>query len=209
MSENQAEQPQLPLFDSEKVLVIYVLGGPGVGKGTHCKRLAADFNFAYFSVGDLLRAEQNRPGTTQREVIDRCMLEGKIVPAEIAVTLMKRRMIKEASKGKKMFLIDGFPRNMEQVHLFEKEVYKNGRMLFFECSPDVMLKRVLNRGKTSQRIDDNEEAFWKRWNGYLDSTVAVLNFFQERKQVVTINCEGPLDAGYPQVKHAAEVSIRL
>lgn len=44
------------------------------------------------------------------------------MPAEIAVTLMKRRMIKEASKGKKMFLIDGFPRNMEQVHLFEKEV---------------------------------------------------------------------------------------
>lgn len=64
-------------------------------------------------------------------------------------------------------------------------------MLFFECSPDVMLKRVLNRGKTSQRIDDNEEAFWKRWNGYLDSTVPVLNFFQERKQVVTVCSTSP------------------
>lgn len=97
-------------------------GGPGVGKGTQCKRLAADFDFAHFSVGDLLRAEQNRSGTTLRGVIDRCMREGKIVPAEIAVTLMKRKMIREAANGKKMFLIDGFPRNMEQVRLFEKEV---------------------------------------------------------------------------------------
>lgn len=59
-------------------------------------------------------------------------------------------------------------------------------MMFFDCSPQVMLQRVLNRGKTSQRIDDNEESFWKRWNGYLDTTMPVLELFRGRNQVVTV-----------------------
>lgn len=77
------EDPQVvkptPTFNPKEVTVLYVLGGPGAGKGTQCANLVRDFGFVHLSAGDLLRAEQERPGSQFGELIKTYIREGKIV----------------------------------------------------------------------------------------------------------------------------------
>jgi len=119
-----------PVFDSEKVTVIYVLGGPGAGKGTQCGRLVEDFNFSHLSAGDLLRAEQHREGSQYGDLIRTCIREGNIVPQEVTIKLLEMAMARELearsgpgwTDGRGRFLIDGFPRKMDQALTFEETV---------------------------------------------------------------------------------------
>lgn len=68
-----------PAFSPKDVLVVFVLGGPGAGKGTQCANLVPDFGFVHLSAGDLLREERNREGSEFSELIETCIREGKIV----------------------------------------------------------------------------------------------------------------------------------
>ena len=68
-----------PTFSPEDVLVVFVLGGPGAGKGTQCANLVPDFGFVHLSAGDLLREERNREGSEFGELIETYIREGKIV----------------------------------------------------------------------------------------------------------------------------------
>lgn len=86
--------------------VVFVLGGPGSGKGTNCERIVKDFGYVHLSAGDLLRAER-ASGSELAEMINTYIKEGKIVPAEVTVRLLKAAMEKCETKK---FLIDGFPR---------------------------------------------------------------------------------------------------
>jgi UMP-CMP kinase len=98
-----------PLWDADKVTVIFVLGGPGAGKGTQCQKLVSDYGFKHLSAGDLLREEQDRPGSEFGEMIKSYIKEGTIVPMEVTIQLlenaMKTSMAGENKKG--LFLIDG------------------------------------------------------------------------------------------------------
>ncbi len=118
-----------PAFSPEDVQVIFVLGGPGSGKGTQCQYLVEHYGFVHLSAGDLLRAEQDRPGSEFGELIKRCIKEGNIVPMEVTIVLLENAMREamtkslekeEGGKGKKAdgeegkekklkgkFLIDG------------------------------------------------------------------------------------------------------
>lgn len=134
-------------FDQDKVTVIFVLGGPGAGKGTQCERLVKDYGFVHLSAGDLLRAEQNRTGSQYGDLIKSYIKEGKIVPSEITIALLENAMKaalkvegngkvesdgveysvgeKHESKwkdGKGRFLVDGFPREMGQAVKFDESV---------------------------------------------------------------------------------------
>ena len=81
-----------PAYDSALVTVIYVLGGPGAGKGTQCARLVEDQDFVHLSAGDLLRAEQNREGSEKGAMIKDYIKEGKIVPMEVTIGLLQDAM---------------------------------------------------------------------------------------------------------------------
>lgn len=106
-------------FDSNDVSVIFVLGGPGSGKGTQCAKLVTDYHFEHLSAGDLLRAEQAREGSKYGQLIADYIKAGEIVPQEITLALLEQAM--RESKASK-FLIDGFPRKMDQALKFEDEV---------------------------------------------------------------------------------------
>lgn len=95
-------------FDPAEVTVLFVLGGPGAGKGTQCSNLVRDYTFKHLSAGDLLREEQQRPGSEFGEMIKEYIREGKIVPMEVTIQLLENAM-KAAMKeeNKKKFLIDG------------------------------------------------------------------------------------------------------
>jgi UMP-CMP kinase len=98
-----------PLWSTDKVTVIFVLGGPGAGKGTQCQKLVADYGFKHLSAGDLLREEQDRPGSEFGEMIKTYIKEGTIVPMEVTVQLLENAMKSsiEGGNAKGLFLIDG------------------------------------------------------------------------------------------------------
>lgn len=94
--------------------VVFVLGGPGSGKGTQSSLIQKKFRFKHLSAGELLREEKKRPSSEYGSTIEKIILEGKIVPSFITTSLLKAA-IKESQKEYQYFLIDGFPRNKENL----------------------------------------------------------------------------------------------
>lgn len=108
LSKLPAPDRSTPIFSPEEATVIYVLGGPGSGKGTQCEKLVRDYGFKHLSAGDLLREEQDRPGSEFGELIKSYIKEGQIVPMEVTVQLLENAMRAAIDEeGKHMFLIDG------------------------------------------------------------------------------------------------------
>src|SRR6186713_3011939 len=81
-----------PAFSPDDVTVLFVLGGPGAGKGTQCANLVRDYGFKHLSAGDLLREEQNRPGSEFGEMIKDYIKQGTIVPMEVTIKLLENAM---------------------------------------------------------------------------------------------------------------------
>ena len=97
-----------PTFSPDKTTVVFVLGGPGAGKGTQCAKLVHDYGFTHLSAGDLLRAEQDREGSEFGDLIKQHIKNGTIVPMEVTVQLLENAIM-DRNKGSGRFLIDGAP----------------------------------------------------------------------------------------------------
>ncbi|QEL59903.1 uridylate kinase [Candidozyma auris] len=124
----------------------YVLTALGLlRKGTQCAKLVKDKGFVHLSAGDLLRAEQVREGSSDGALIAKCIKEGTIVPQEVTVRLLRNAVSENVKKGNFKFLVDGFPRKMDQALTFEEQIVKSSFTLFFECPEQVMLNRLLER----------------------------------------------------------------
>ena len=93
--------------------MFFVLGLPGAGKGTQCARLVEEYGFVHLSAGDLLRKER-QSGSENADMINKICLAGKIVPSTITCGLLKKAM-QDAGWDSKKFLIDGYPRNDDNV----------------------------------------------------------------------------------------------
>ncbi|KAL9126065.1 MAG: hypothetical protein Q9217_004823 [Psora testacea] len=181
--------------------VIYVLGGPGAGKGTQCANLVRDYGFTHLSAGDLLRAEQDRAGSEFGQMIKDHIMEGIIVPMEVTVQLLENA-IRDVRGGQGRFLIDGFPRKMDQALKFEESVCPSKFTLFFDCPEGVMTERLLNRGKTSGRADDNEDSIKKRFRTFLETSMPVVEYFEKKGKVVKVVATKKPDEVYEDVKKA-------
>ncbi|XP_003389193.1 PREDICTED: UMP-CMP kinase-like [Amphimedon queenslandica] len=163
-----------------KPLVIFVLGGPGAGKGTQCSKIVEKYGFVHLSAGELLR-EARASDSEVGQLITSCMKEGKIVPVAITIDLLKKAM--ESSAGNNKFLIDGFPRNRDNLTGWECEM--NDRVdfrfvLFFDCPETTCMERALKRGQESGRVDDNIESFKKRYKTYISDTMDIVNYYDEK-----------------------------
>ncbi|CAH7687336.1 hypothetical protein PPACK8108_LOCUS22110 [Phakopsora pachyrhizi] len=125
------------IFNEDEVKVIFVLGGPGAGKG------------------DLLRREQDDPNSKVGTMIREYIREGRIVPMDKEISSSLK--INDQGRSSNRFLIDGFPRKLDQAIKFDNE--------------DELLSRLMERGKTSGREDDNEESIKKRFSDQGKSTL--------------------------------------
>lgn len=150
-----------------------------------------------FVAGDLLRAERNRPGSQVGELINSYIKEGKIVPMEITISLLEQAM-KES--GASRFLIDGFPRKMDQAEKFEETVVLSKMVLFFDCPEEVMEKRLLKRGETSGRVDDNLESIRKRFQTFVEQSFPVVEHYDKLGKVKKVSCLETPDAVYAKVR---------
>lgn len=155
--------------------VIFVLGGPGSGKGTQCARLATEFGYAQVGMGELLRAEA-ASGTERGLLIADTMKRGAIVPAEITMKLLRDALRISAPA----VLLDGFPRTLAQAELFESSVAPCRFALYFHCDADEMKRRLLTRGETSGRDDDNARVINMRFDTYNRQTMPVVHYYRER-----------------------------
>lgn len=169
--------------------IFFVLGGPGSGKGTQCTRLVERFGFDHFSAGDLLRAEV-KSGSDQGEMIDNMIKEGKIVPGHITIGLLRKAIEGSTASG---ILIDGFPRQLDQAGAFEKDVSDFEFVLFFDCSEEEMERRLLERGKTSGRTDDNMESIRKRFKTFVDTSMPVISYYEAKGKVHRIDANKSID----------------
>lgn len=181
-----ADNPMPPVSGKR---IYFVLGGPGSGKGTQCERLVEHFGFDHFSAGDLLRAEV-KSGSEQGEMIDGMIKEGKIVPGHITIALLKKAIEGSNASG---ILIDGFPRQLDQAGAFEKDVSDFEFVLFFDCSEEEMEQRLLERGKTSGRNDDNIESIRKRFKTFLETSMPVVSYYEAKGKVHRINANKSID----------------
>ena len=179
---------------SEESTVIFVLGGPGSGKGTQCAKIVDSFGYVHFSAGDLLR-QFVRSGTKEGNECAEMMQQGKIVPSSVTVNLLKTAM-KESGQSK--FLIDGFPRNLENRDTFLSVVGHDCTfVLFFDCPEDVLEKRLL--GRAEGRADDNIETIKKRFKTYQDQTMPVIEHYDKKGMVKHVKTDVSIEEVFEKV----------
>lgn len=170
--------------------VVFVLGAPGAGKGTQCSFITKEFDFVHLSAGDLLREERQRPNSKYGELIEEYIRNGEIVPVEVTCSLIHKAMI---DSGKARFLIDGFPRNKDNLDGWNRVMSEKTKLLFvlfFECSKELCTERCLGRGAAgSGRSDDNLESLKKRFDTYLNHTMPIIEHYDKQNLVYRINAE--------------------
>jgi UMP-CMP kinase len=193
-------------MSSARPRVVFVLGGPGAGKGTQCSNIVRDFGWIHLSAGDLLREARTR-GDETGQMIDRYIKEGMIVPVEVTVGLLKRAMEHSVSLASSAsmpsFLIDGFPRDEQNLTGWTSVMGDYATVefvLFFDCPESVMESRLLKRGETSGRTDDNLESIKKRFRTYIESTMPIIQHYEKQGKVRKIDSTASVEAVYDQVK---------
>ena len=168
--------------------VIFVLGGPGSGKGTQCAKLVERYGAAHYSAGDLLRAEVVSK-SPDGQMIDRMIKEGQIVPAQVTIDLLKKAV--KARPGP--YLIDGFPRSVDNLEFWEAQCGACALTLFYDLSEEVMQARLLERGKTSGRTDDNLATIKKRFETFEGQSKPVVKLLDAKGLVATIDASASPD----------------
>lgn len=175
------EIDKAPLREA-KLPIIWVLGGPGSGKGTQCDKIVSKYGFTHLSSGDLLRAEV-QSGSTRGKQLTEIMEKGELVPMFVVLDLLAEAMLANL-QGSKGFLIDGYPREVAQGQEFEKEIAPCTQILYFEVSDATMTERLLNRGKSSGRVDDNEETIKKRLNTFHQHSKPVIDSYKAKCAII-------------------------
>lgn len=102
--------------------IIFVIGGPGAGKGTQCRLAAEQFGLEHISVGDLLRAEERSPESPFKEFISSSFHHSVVVPAALTMLLLDGKLERAKAQNKTGILLDGFPRSEEQLQTFREQV---------------------------------------------------------------------------------------
>ncbi|XP_023930387.1 adenylate kinase isoenzyme 5 isoform X1 [Lingula anatina] len=175
----------------KKCKVFFVVGGPGSGKGTQCEKIVQKYGFTHLSTGDILR-DTVKSGSPMGKQLNQMMESGQLVPLETVLDLLKEQMVKKASSTKG-FLIDGYPRELDQGIKFENEIKEVECVVYFEVSEKVMKERLMHRAKTSGRVDDNEETIAKRLKTFKECTTPVIKYYEEKKKAAKVNAEGSID----------------
>lgn len=173
--------------------IIWIMGGPGSGKGTQCDRICVKYGYTHMSSGDLLRNEV-LSGTPRGRQLYALMADGKPVPNEYVNDLLAETMVKKAaSKG---FLIDGFPMDSEQADSFISDIGSPTAVILFEANDTILQERL----KSRNNFDDTEESILKRIDSYNQKTKPVADKFKAN----IVSAERTADEIFPDVEAIME-----
>jgi adenylate kinase len=187
------------------MLNIALFGPPGAGKGTQSEFLTKKYNLFYISTGDLLRkeiAQETRLGLEAQSII----ASGGLVSDEIIVQIIEKTITDHP--GENGFLFDGFPRTYIQAYILEGLMLKLHTtltcLISLKVSEEESVARLLQRGRTSGRTDDNEQIIRNRLREYDEKTLPVLTFYKDKG--ICVDVDG--SAGIDEVTHSIEGIIR-
>jgi adenylate kinase len=174
---------------------LILFGPPGSGKGTQSERLIAKYGLKHLSTGDLLRTEIAGQ-TPLGMAVKNLMAEGKLVPDEIVIEMIDAAI--ENNPHVNGFLFDGFPRTTAQAEALDKLLAQKGTeisiVLALQVTQEELIQRLLNRGRTSDRIDDvNEDIIAARIAEYEKKTAAVAEHYKDFGKVEFVKGEGNID----------------
>ena len=182
---------------------LILFGPPGAGKGTQSEKLIASKSLVHLSTGDLFRKNIGE-GTELGKKAQSFMDEGKLVPDEVVIGMVEGK-IQENIKAKG-FVFDGFPRTVAQAEALDKMLSKHqleiSGMVSLEVPEKELIKRLLERGKTSGRVDDqNEEKIATRIEEYLNKTAPVANYYKDQDKFNGINGVGSIDEIFQSIEN--------
>lgn len=174
---------------------LILFGPPGSGKGTQSEKLIAKYGLKHLSTGDLLRYEINNQTPLGKEA-QNFMDKGQLVPDEVVIGMISSAL--DENPDAKGFLFDGFPRTQAQAkaldNLLELKEAPIAAMLALDVSEEELVKRLLKRGETSGRSDDNNESVIRaRIVEYHNKTAMVADYYRQFDKVVMIKGEGTVD----------------
>ncbi len=174
---------------------LILFGPPGSGKGTQSEQLIAKYHFKHLSTGDLLRneiASKTPLGLEAKKFMDK----GQLVPDEVVIGMISSAL--DANPDVTGFLFDGFPRTATQAEALDKLLkLKNNTinvMLALDVSEEELVKRLVKRGQTSGRTDDNNDHVIRtRILEYHKKTAPVADHYKKANKVVMIKGEGSIE----------------
>ena len=183
------------------MLNIVLFGPPGAGKGTQSEKIIAAYGLSHLSTGDLFRKHLGE-GTALGNLAKAYMDRGHLVPDEVVIQMVEHKIgSTEDSKG---FIFDGFPRTTAQAEALDAMLSKNGMriagMIALEVPQDLLKERIRERGKTSGRVDDQEEEkINTRIKVYLDETLPVAEYYEAQGKFRRINGVGKIDEIFAEI----------
>jgi adenylate kinase len=175
-------------------LRLVVLGPPGAGKGTQAVRLAERFACADVATGDIFRAnvsEGTELGRAAQEYMDR----GDLVPDEVVIAMVMDRLVESDCDGG--FVLDGFPRTVNQAEALDRRLAELGTpleaALSFDVTEEELLQRLAGRAAAQHRSDDAEQTIRHRLEVFAIKTRPLIDYYAHRGLLTNVDAIGPIE----------------
>lgn len=188
------------------MLNIVIFGAPGSGKGTQSDLIKERYNLAHISTGDVLREEMKNEtelGKTAKEYIEK----GQLVPDDLICDMLDK-VLGRLPGDTKGVIFDGFPRTIPQAEALEGILRKRGWdvsiLLDLQVEEDELVKRLIERGKSSGRADDNEETIKSRLKVYHTQTAPLAEHYQKKGKHVAIKGTGTVEDIFHRITEAVD-----
>lgn len=185
------------------MLNVVIFGPPGSGKGTQSEQIIDYFGLGHISTGDILRAEI-KEGTELGKIAASFIDRGDLVPDSTIIGMLENKL--NTLKSSKGVIFDGFPRTVAQAQALKEMLAKRGEridvMLNLEVERQELITRLLKRGETSGRSDDNLETIEKRIAVYEAQTAPVMDFYKAEGSYHGIQGVGSVAEIFERIKEA-------
>ncbi len=174
---------------------IVLFGPPGAGKGTQAELLKGKYNLVHISTGDVFRF--NIKNETDLGILAKTFMDkGDLVPDEVTINMLEAEVDKNTNA--QGFIFDGFPRTQSQAEALDDFLSKKGEtikgMVALEVPEDLLVERLLERGKTSGRADDTDEKkIRNRFNEYNTKTAVLKDYYAAKGNYFGVNGVGSIE----------------
>jgi len=184
---------------------LLLLGPPGVGKGTQAQKLIDRLGIPQISTGEMLRAAVAADSSVGRHAKG-YMERGELVPDDVVIGVARERLSqRDAGKG---FVLDGFPRTVQQAQALDRILSELGveleRCVVLTAEPGELVKRLLRRAELEGRPDDNEETIGTRMRVYEQETAPLVAYYREHGIVAHVDGLGEIEAIADRIAEALE-----